>query len=235
MSFTQKSYEEKRSFRYCLQDYMKSVFKFEDFAGKIVLDLGCGLGIDSAEFARNDAQVISLDFARTAIELTSALLKEAGLPVRVVQEDATALPFEENFFDCVYCYGVLHHIPDVEKALSEIKRVLKPGGQVMAMLYHKDSLLYGYSIIYLRGIKQGLLGKLSPDEILSKYSEHRQDCPYTKAYTIPEAKDLFRPFFNHIQIEVHYNVIDLPDQRKVKVGLADNDNLGWHIIIKGRK
>jgi ubiquinone/menaquinone biosynthesis C-methylase UbiE len=53
------------------------------------------------------------------------------------------IPFKESVFDCIYCFGVLHHIPEVEKDLAEIKRILKPGGQVMAMLYNRDSLLYG--------------------------------------------------------------------------------------------
>ncbi len=161
------------------------------------------------------------------------LLKEANLPAQVVQADATSLLFEDGTFDCVYSFGVLHHIPDVEKALAEIKRVLKPGGQVMAMLYNKDSLLYGYSIVYLRGIKESLLEKLTMDELLARYSERREDNPYTKAYTKLEAKDLFSGYFKDCSAEVRYNVIDLPEQRKVKVNVPDEYELGWHLIVKG--
>ena len=142
------SYEDLRVFRYSLQDYMHSTFKFGNFVGKLVLDLGCGAGIDSAEFARNGASVVSADFARTATKSTQGLLTEAKLPAQVLQADATSLPFKKETFDCVYSFGVLHHIPEVDKAVFEINRVLKPGGQIMAMLYHEDSLLYGYSIVY---------------------------------------------------------------------------------------
>lgn len=229
------TYEGKRKFRYSLQDYMHASFQFDKFAGQRVLELGCGAGIDSAEFARNGAWVVSGDFAGTATQSTKSLLEEAVLPPRVIQMDATALPFKNETFDCVYSFGVLHHIPEVEKALAEISRVLKPGGQVMVMVYNQDSLLYGYSIVYLRGIKEKMLDKLTMDELLARYSERREDNPYTRVYTKEEAKTLFGKYFESCSVEVRYNVIDLPEQRKVKVSLPDEYELGWHLIVKGRK
>lgn len=229
------SYEEKRRFRYSLQDYMHETFGFDKFAGQRVLEVGCGAGIDSAEFARNGASVVSTDFTGSAVQLTGELFREAGLNAQVVQANATALPFPNDSFDCVYSFGVLHHIPAIDQALSEIKRVLTPGGLVMAMLYHRDSLLYGYSIVYLRGIKEGLLPELTVDELLARFSERREDNPYTKVYTKQEAHDLFSRYFQSCSVEVRYNVIDLPQQRKVKLGISDNYELGWHLIVKARK
>jgi ubiquinone/menaquinone biosynthesis C-methylase UbiE len=237
MSFVGESvgYEEKRRFRYSLQDYMPDAFQFSDFGGKLVLDLGCGAGIDSAEFCRNGATVVSVDLTAAATRLTRDLLTEAGFPPLVLQAEASALPFKSDTFDCVYCFGVLHHIVSPKEVVAEINRVLKPGGQVMAMLYHKDSLLYAYSIVYLRGIKEGLLDKLSLDEILSRYSERREGCPYTRVYTKAEARELFRENFEDIQVAVHYTCVDLPSLRKAKVAVSDEHELGWHLIVKGRK
>lgn len=229
------SYDEKREFRYSLQDYMHEVFQFDSFAGKKVLEVGCGAGIDSAEFARNGALVTSADFTERSVQSTKELLKEANLPVNVVQADATNLQFEDDSFDCVYSFGVLHHIPDIEKALAEIKRVLKPGGQVMAMLYNRDSLLYGYSIVYLRGIKEKYLEKLTMDELLAQFSERKEDNPYTRVYSKSDAKDLFLQYFKSCTVDVCYNVIDLPEQRKVKVDIPDKYELGWHLIVKAVK
>ena len=237
MSFVPEKlgYEDKRKFRYELQDYMHDAFRFDDFSGKLVLEIGCGAGIDSAEFARNGAKVVSTDLTRAGTELTRDLLKESGLPSAVIQSDAKALPFKDEAFDCVYSFGVLHHIPDVETALAEIHRVLKPGGRVMAMLYHRDSLLYAYSIIYWRGIKDGLLRTLTPEQLVSRYSERNEGCPYTRAYTKDEAASLFSAWFKQITTEVHYNVLDLPEQRKVKVDISDTYELGWHLIVKALK
>ncbi len=229
------SYKEKREFRYSLQDYMHDVFGFDSFGGKKVLEVGCGAGIDSAEFARNGALVTSTDFTERSVQSTKELLEEAHLPVNVVQADATNLQFEDNTFDCVYSFGVLHHIPDIEKALSEIKRVLKPGGQTMVMIYNKNSLIYGYSIVYLHGVQEGLLEELTMDELLARYSERKEDNPYTKVYTKSEAQALFLRYFEACSVEVRYNVIDLPEQRKVKFDMPDRYELGWHLIVKGKK
>lgn len=229
------SYQDKRSFRYSLQDYMHDTFGFGDFSGQRVLEIGCGAGIDSAEFARNGAVVTSTDFTERAVQSTRDLLSEAGLPSDVRQADATNLPFEDNTFDCVYSFGVLHHIPDIEKALGEIRRVLKPGGNLMVMLYHKDSLLYGYSIVYLHGIAGKELENLSMEDLLAKYSERKEDNPFTRVYTRQEAEEQFSRYFTDCTTEVRYNVIDLPDERKVKLTVSDDYELGWHLIVKARK
>ena len=237
MSFVPEklSYEEKRNFRYSLQDYMHEVCEFDKYKGMQLLEIGCGSGIDTAEFARHGAIVTSTDLTGKSVELTRNLLKEIGLSERVIQADAAKLPFEDKSFDCVYSYGVLHHIPDLETALAEIHRVLKPGGKLMVMLYHRDSLLYAYSIIYWRGIKEGMLKKLSEDELVSRYSERNEGCPYTRVFTQEEARKAFSPWFKDIQTKVRYNVIDTPHQRKVKISVPEEYELGWHLIVKGTK
>lgn len=235
MSFVTErySYLEKREFRYSLQDYMAEAFEFHKFTGQLVLDLGCGSGIDSAEFAQYGAEVVSIDLTRKACELTHDLMIEAEMEHKVIQASVLSLPFKDGSFDCIYCFGVLHHIPTPEFALAEVSRVLKPGGKVMVMLYHKDSLLYGYSIIYHRGVKEKWLNLLSEEELLSKFSERNEDCPYTRAYTRDEALSLFSPWFKDIEIGVYYKVIDLPEERKIKLPIPDS--LGWHLVVKGRK
>lgn len=236
MSFTRehRSYEEKRKMRYSLQDYMHDTFRFKDFSQKKVLDLGCGAGIDSAEFARNGAEVTCLDLTATATRLTKNLVKEAELQAHVIQADARSIPFRREVFDCVYSFGLLHHIPDVDRALMSIETCLKPWGLVMVMLYHRDSILYAYSILYLRGVKEGLLKSFDSDSLLSRYSERREGCPYTKAYTKTEAVSLFSKHFRDVSAEVHFNVVDILSNRKFKLNIPDEFQLGWHLIVKAK-
>ena len=232
MAFAEErwSYDKKRAFRYGLQDYMHATFGFDKWVGKEVLEIGCGSGIDALEFARHGAVVTATDITTNAVRLTTEMAKEAGFDIKVVKVPVSGLPFESNSFDCCYSFGVLHHIPAVSAGLDEIYRVLKPGGTVMAMVYNRDSLLFAYSIFYLH-YRDGM----DLDELASMYSERNINCPYTKCYTVDEAQDLFRQWFREVTVEVKYNVIDTPAQRKVKLGLDDKWGLGWHIIVKGVK
>ncbi|MBA7498656.1 Ubiquinone biosynthesis O-methyltransferase, mitochondrial [subsurface metagenome] len=236
MSFSLEkwSYEQKRNFRYELQDYMHKAFRFQEFNGKKVLEIGCGSGIDAIEFAKAGALVTATDITDSAVELTKSLANEAGVEVRVIKVPADKMPYRDNSFDCVYSYGVLHHILDVDSVLKEAHRLLKPNGVIMAMLYHRDSLLYAYSIIHLHKYDV-TLPLINDSKLVSRYSERIEDCPYTKAYTKIEAKELFEQYFKDIKVSVHYNVIDTPQQRKVKLGISDKYELGWHLIIKGVK
>ena len=83
-------------------------------------------------------------------------LEMRGLPYECVQRaSATAIPFPDRTFDIVYSHGVLHHIPELAPVEKEIARVLKPGGELSAMLYAKWSLNYVLAIGVLRRL--GLL------------------------------------------------------------------------------
>lgn len=223
------TYPQKRQFRYELQDYMHDAFKFEQWHGKKVLEVGCGSGIDALEFARYGADVTACDITENAVLLTRQLAQEAGMAIRVVRLSSCRLPWTDNTFDCVYSYGVLHHIPEVGAVLEEIKRVLKPGGTFMGMVYHKDSLLNAYSIEYLHR------GEMPDNELASFYSERNTNCPYTHPYSKTAATYLMESYFTDVKVSVHYNVLDLPGQRKVKFTIDPKWELGWHLVIKGVK
>jgi len=223
-------YPERRRMRYELQDYMLEAIPFGSFKKKRLLEVGSGSGIDSAEFGRNGADVVSLDFTQTGSIATRDTLREAGVAPDVVRGAAQCLPFRDGSFDCVYSFGVLHHIPDAERAVGEAGRVLVRDGDLIGMLYNKNSLLYAYSVLFLH--RDEALGE---EELVSKYSERVEKCPYTKAYTKKEVENLLRDRFCDISTDVHYNVIDTSSERKMKVQLPDSYQLGWHLITKAKK
>lgn len=111
-----------------------------------------------------------------------------GLDSDLQVADAENLPFADSSFDLVYSWGVLHHTPDTERAITEVLRILKPGGMAKIMVYHK------YSFVGLMlWIRYALLGFRPMTPLSYIYSQYLES-PGTKAYTVTEARYLFRQF-----------------------------------------
>ena len=221
-------YEERRRLRYQLHDYMHNAIGFGNYEHKLVLEVGCGGGIDSAEFAKNGADVVSLDFTSEGTRSTRDTLREAGQVPNVVRASAEYLPFRSDSFDCVYSFGVLHHIPAVDTVIEEITQILKPCADFICMVYNRESLLYAYSILFLH---RNELAR--EDELLSRYSERNFGCPFTRAYTADEVRELLSEKFDLLEAQVYFDVIDTLAARKTKIKIEGQSNLGWHIIVKG--
>lgn len=94
------------------------------------LDAGCGSGRHSERLARRGYRVTAVDFSDAILDKASQYLEAAGLEdhVNFQREDLLNLTFADAEFDCILCWGVLMHILEVENAVSEFARVLKPGG-----------------------------------------------------------------------------------------------------------
>jgi len=129
---------ESLSFSYWLHEYRR-------FAGKRVLDVGCGNGYVLSKYAREEAEVFGVDLTQTGVELCRRRFAYLGLRSHFQVANAEALPFHSRTFDCVCSMGVLHHTPDPGKAIGEIARVLKKGGRLVVMFYHRNSALYRVS------------------------------------------------------------------------------------------
>jgi 2-polyprenyl-3-methyl-5-hydroxy-6-metoxy-1,4-benzoquinol methylase len=115
---------------------------FDALAGQDVLDVGCGSGIATQMLAEAGARVTAVDLTAWAVETTRRRLAAFGLEADVRQEDAERLPFPDESFDLVFSWGVIHHSSDMDKALAELVRVARPGGEVVLMVYHRRSLFF---------------------------------------------------------------------------------------------
>jgi SAM-dependent methyltransferase len=122
--------------------FANAVHGFESSGGKRVLDYGCGNGYVLAHYARNGADVYGVDITDRAVDLSRARFDLLGLAGTFVRNDGSTVPFESEFFDVVCAMGVLHHIPDPAPVIAELHRVLKPGGTLIVMLYHRASFRY---------------------------------------------------------------------------------------------
>src|SRR5262249_54413797 len=81
-----------------------------------------------------------------------------GERVGLVMADGVRLPFPDGYFDCVYSFGALHHVPDIENVLNEARRVLRPGsGILMGAVYYRWSAFHLFSKIIGDGLGRGWL------------------------------------------------------------------------------
>ena len=182
---------------------------YENWRGKTVLDIATGTGFSAATFAQFGAKVTGIDLTDYAVRATKRHLELKQLKGTVVQMDAQDLKFPDHTFDFVCAHGCLMHMPDTDKAVREIYRVLKPGGQVYAWMYHRG-WYYWFGILFLRGILMGkfITYNFSPLRLTSRYSDgaHEAGNPHTKFYSRGGFKRLFkRGGFRDIKVYANYN------------------------------
>ncbi len=117
----------------------------ESCRGKKVLEVGCGIGVDARFLVQNGIDYRGVDYSFRSLQLCQKMLDAANLRCGWVNADAACLPFADEEFDLVFAIGVLHHVPDMEKACRELVRVAKPGATVRVMLYNRHS--YHYALV----------------------------------------------------------------------------------------
>lgn len=183
-----EGYAEQAKTRYALEPYIVPFAEFDKAAGLKVLEIGVGLGADHQRFAAAGADLYGIDLTERAVEHTRRRLAAYGLTSKLSVGDAEALDFPDQHFDLVYSWGVLHHTPNVHAAVSEVHRVLKPGGRARIMLYHK------WSVVGLMLWTRYALLRLRPWRSLKAiYAEHLES-PGTQAFSRKEAQALFDRF-----------------------------------------
>lgn len=174
--------------RYELEPYILDFAQFEEFRGRKVLEIGIGLGADHQKFSEVGAELYGIDLTERAVAHTRNRLACLGLESRLEVGDAENLAFEDESFDLVYSWGVLHHSPDTPRTISEVWRVLKRGGICKIMVYHKWSM-----VGFLLWLRYALLTLRPFTSLKAIYARHLES-PGTKAYSIAEAKAMFEIF-----------------------------------------
>ena len=183
-----ESYAAQAAMRYTLEPFIPGFADFSSTRATRVLEIGVGLGADHQRFAEAGAVLCGIDLTARAVSHTRRRLAAFGLASSVLQADAESLPFADEQFDVVYSWGVLHHSPDTPKAVAEVRRVLRRGGEARIMIYHKWSLVG--AMLWTR---YGLLRMRPFTSLAEIYSQHLES-PGTKAYTVGEARALFKGF-----------------------------------------
>jgi len=152
--FSREYFEEIEAFRYRDQSCIHAFAQFTRYHSKRVLEVGFGAGTDFIQWLRAGARATGIDLTEEALENLTRRIQVYGLPApeRILTGDAENLPFESNTFDLGYSFGVLHHTPNTEKAVAELVRVVRSGGEIKIMLYNLHSLC-----VFKKWVKHALL------------------------------------------------------------------------------
>ena len=178
-------FEEIEQYRYLVEPEIFAFAQFTRHSGQKMLEVGVGAGTDFLQWCRAGTQAHGIDLTEEAIANVRERLAVYGQHAAELKVgNAESLPYPDNAFDLVYSWGVIHHSPDTEKAFSEIARVVRKGGTVKLMLYHRHSLV----ALYL-WIRYALL-RGRPWRSLSDVVYHHMESIGTKSYTRSEIHDM---------------------------------------------
>lgn len=212
--------------------YSYALHEYPDFKEKNVLDVGCGNGYVLSKYAAEGAEVFGIDITEAGVELCRKRFEYLKLKGDFRVADAQDIPFPDETFDCVCSMGVLHHVPDTQKALDEIYRVLKPGGRLIVMFYHRQSAKYQF----MYRVRSLFSGK-TMQQLVNEFDGVGN--PKGTVFSKPELRKMLHEFTD---IKMHVGYLSTEDivvrgarflPRNLFKPLAPI--LGWNLYAKARK
>ena len=239
-----KFFEDTERNKYFVEPHIPKFADFWNWTGKKVLEIGCGIGIDTVNFARKKADVTAVDLSEESLALARKRVDQENLKVRFCCANAEdfVLPVSRESFDLVYAFGSIHHSPHPEDILDNARYFLKPGGTLKIMVYNKYSwkslwilLKYGY----------GQFWKFR--ELIARYSEAQTGCPITHTYSKRELRAMLERngFHVHKMEKAHIFRWSIPEYREHKYVEAFPWNIcpewlfkkleswfGWHWLVE---
>lgn len=170
--------------KYPSEMVVQFVFRNFNRDGKTkVLDLGCGAGRHVYFMANENIDTYGTDISKDGIEYTEGILKQYGLSADLKVASVDNIPYKDNYFDGIVCYGVLYYcdINEINASAKEIFRVLKPNGKALIVVRNTDD--YRYS-----------KGKEIEKNTFLLEEENKEKCAFNE-------NGMKMHFFNKIEIE----------------------------------
>jgi 2-polyprenyl-3-methyl-5-hydroxy-6-metoxy-1,4-benzoquinol methylase len=233
--------------KYFVEPHIPLFAQFENWRGKRVLEIGCGIGTDTIRFARAGAIVTAVELSEQSLELARKRAIVFGLQDKITfvlanaEELTQSVPQQQ--FDLIYSFGVLHHTPNPEKAFQQIRKLSHPGTTMKIMVYHRRS----WKVLWIL-LTYGKCQFWKLSEIVARHSEAQTGCPVTYTYTKKEGQKLLKDIgfkITDVQVEhiFPFRIKDYIQYRYVKLWyfrfLPESffhwleHKLGWHLCITG--
>ena len=226
------------------QPWLHELVPFASFRGKAVLEIGCGAGYDAYEFCRRGAAYTGVDIAPENVARTRSHLELLGFNFDVIEADASSLPFAPQSFDVVYTNGVLHHTADIARCLGEANRVLRTGGELWLIVYHRNSLYFWVTLLLYQHLLRGGFRQMSWQERVSSIEmTASSELPVVNTYSRSELRSLLRGNgFSPRRIWVRKLVPeDLPGGRRLWSRVPQRwldgigQRFGWYLVVHAAK
>ena len=241
-------FDEGEARKYFVEPHIPAFAEFHRWAGKKVLEIGCGIGADTINFARAGATVTAVDLSSASLDLAKQRAKVFGFEdrIRFYQADAERLsevvPPEK--YDLVYSFGVIHHTPHPENVIAQIQRhYLDRGGTLKLMVYnHRSWKVFWILATY----GKGAFWKLR--RLIAENSEAQTGSPVTYTYTPADMRQLLGSGFAIEDIHAdHIFPYKIPEYTRYeyvktwyfrylpsKLFHALERKLGWHLCVTAR-
>lgn len=227
--------------KYFVEPHIPKFADFEKWKGKKVLEIGCGIGTDSINFAKAGAILTCVELSDVSLELTKKRFDVFGLTAKFYSANAEELskivPIES--YDLIYSFGVIHHTPNPSNVFNEIKKYANQNTVVKIMLYAKYSWK---SIMFF--ITQGYKFNFSLNKTIQYYAEAQLNCPVANVYTKNSLKELLHDFNiidakkDHIFPYIIKDYVKYVYNKKIIFKLMPKwlfkwleSKLGWHYLI----
>ncbi|MBN2136636.1 MAG: class I SAM-dependent methyltransferase [Sedimentisphaerales bacterium] len=241
-------FEDVEARKYFVEPHIPGFAQFERWKGKKVLEIGCGIGTDTINFARAGAQVTAIDYSEKSLDIARRRAEVYGLDIDFhranAEEISKVVPVE--CYDLVYSFGVIHHTPRPGRAVSEIAKYLGAESELRMMVYHRYSWKTFW--ILVRSLRRDVRAFGKADELIARYSEAQTGCPVTYSYTRDSIKDLLKGF-DVVETKVEhifpYRIADYRAGRYRKVWYFRyvprsifrlmERRYGWHLCVRAKK
>lgn len=243
---TRQYFDEVEARKYFVEPHIPLFAEFEKWRGKKVLEIGCGIGTDTINFARAGAQVTAVDLSTESLALAKKRAEVFGLDnITFYQANAEQLsdfvPVER--YDLVYSFGVIHHTPHPERVIEQIHKYMDKESTFKIMVYYRTS----WKVFWMR-LKYGKKQGETLDELIARYSEAETGCPVTYSYTTETIKEFLKGF-EIIDTKIdHIFPYSIPEYRNYQFKKVRyfrylppalfrwmEQHWGWHLCVTARK
>jgi 2-polyprenyl-3-methyl-5-hydroxy-6-metoxy-1,4-benzoquinol methylase len=230
---TKEYFDEVEDRKYFVESHIPDFANFPMWKNKKVLEIGCGIGTDATNFAKNGAEYVGVELSDESLNIAKERFKVYGLEKGTSFYNLDAQNFEElsvvgKDFDLIYSFGVIHHSPNPQRILENCYKLLKPGGTLKIMVYAENSWK-----------------KYMIDCGLDQY-EAQSKCPVAFTYTKEEITNILEnaQFTNIDILQTHIFPFKVEKYIKYEYEFEDwfrsmpkemfsmlESKLGWHLCV----